>query len=70
MVFGPFDFIDSHLVPAEAWDILLVNGEDMKVYINNMNRIILLDEPDRNVTEGTTSCFISFCWPLDSTFND
>jgi hypothetical protein len=73
MVYGPFDFIDSHLVPAEAWDTLLAKGKDMEVYINNVNRIIPLDQPDRqdrNITEDTTSCFITSCWPLDPTFND
>jgi hypothetical protein len=40
MVYGPFDFIDNHLVPAEAWDTLLAKGKDMKLYINKVNCII------------------------------
>jgi hypothetical protein len=58
MVYGPFDFIDNHLVPAEAWDTLLAKSKDMKVYINKVNCIIPLDQPDRqdrDVTEDTIS---------------
>jgi len=61
---GPFDFDKGHKVPDAAWKELLALAEQRKVYVGNVNRIIPLDEPDRQDKDrnGTYTSWMASTW--------
>jgi len=68
MVVGPFNFDTSYKIPTYAWETLLRRADEMGIRVQNVDRVVPLDEDDvDDLDDNGNPCasFMHTYWQID-----